>query len=230
MEEPLNAKNENKTMSIEELNEYNKVNHKPCDTIEQEEKEEVKRPTTLIQALSSDGYSLEDKITMIISNRGDYGGDKGMMLSVGQFYKVAKDLIELLDVKERTPEDKTPTPNDWIDKEWKKLSEFIMDFYRGDADYEEIMLQFKSSLTQQKEAIEKECSDKIDKYRTGLLDELEELGYNKDAIERNNKEWREKIEVVKENHKNTYGIEHPHFEKGEHEESLIEEVLDQLLQ
>lgn len=30
-----------------------------------------------------------------------------------------------------------------INKEWEKLRELMMDFYRGDADFEEIMLSFK---------------------------------------------------------------------------------------
>lgn len=30
-----------------------------------------------------------------------------------------------------------------ISKEWEKLRELMMDFYRGDADFEEIMLSFK---------------------------------------------------------------------------------------
>jgi hypothetical protein len=31
-------------------------------------------------------------------------------------------------------------------KDWEELSSLIMDFYRGDADFEEIELKFKTSI------------------------------------------------------------------------------------
>lgn len=39
--------------------------------------------------------SIEDTIGMILSNRVDYGGGQGGMVSVKQFNQVAKDLIEI---------------------------------------------------------------------------------------------------------------------------------------
>lgn len=39
--------------------------------------------------------SIEDTIGMILSNRVDYGGEQGGMVSVKQFDQVAKDLIEI---------------------------------------------------------------------------------------------------------------------------------------
>lgn len=47
--------------------------------------------------------SVEDTIGMILSNRADFGGEQGAMVSVKQFNQVAKDLIEIFPQLKTTP-------------------------------------------------------------------------------------------------------------------------------
>jgi alpha-galactosidase/6-phospho-beta-glucosidase family protein len=61
----------------------------------------------------------------------------------------------------------------------------------------DIFKLFKTSLNEVVEATKKENEEKFDKYRTGLLEELEEFGYNKDAIKKREKEILEGIEKMK---------------------------------
>ena len=54
----------------------------------------------------------------------------------------------------------------------------------------------KTSLNEVVEATKKEWEEKYRKYRNSCLDELEGLGYNKDAIKRREKEILEGIEKL----------------------------------
>ena len=63
----------------------------------------------------------------------------------------------------------------------------------------------KTSLNEVVEATNKEWEEKYRKYRDSCLDELEELGYNKDAIKRREKEILEGIEKLSEKQMSGYG-------------------------
>lgn len=51
--------------------------------------------------------SVEDTIMMVLSNRVDYGGSVGGLVSVKMFNKVAKDLIEIFPQLNHSQKEKT---------------------------------------------------------------------------------------------------------------------------
>jgi hypothetical protein len=75
-------------------------------------------------------------------------------------------------------------------------NEVLSELKMGNADFTGLKTKLKTSLNEVVEATKKEYEEKYNKYRTGLLEELEELGYNKDAIKKREKEILEGIEKL----------------------------------
>jgi len=189
-----------------------------CDTIEQDEPIDfVPSNTAKLMGLSAKDYELNDY------KRGFKAGQESN-----------EDILE----ENRMIAGETLTPNDWIEEKMKELDKEIFDkcwdlpdlichSQRLTIKQQEIIKKFlKSSLLQQKEAIEKGWEKKLDKTIHEIAEkevDCELKGY-KLGKEEKDKEWESKVEKIKFIIKNIKGYS-PDGEIG----TLCEQALKELL-
>jgi len=81
--------------------------------------------------------------------------------------------------------------NNLIEEKAIEILNLVPQIACGNASIEKL----KTSLNEVVEVIKKEYEEKYNNYRNGILDELDELGYNKDAIKKREKEILEGIKI-----------------------------------